>query len=73
MVTTILLLDDHEARLSDPVSKEANVNVYWQHSHQEDKVADSLPCPETLCFSLCFLPLYKERHTLRKNTLGGLT
>jgi hypothetical protein len=34
-------------------------------------LADSLPCPETLCFSLLFLPLYKE--TLRKSTFWGPT
>lgn len=50
--------------------REVSVNVYWQYSHQENKVADSLPHNETLCFSLLFLPLYKET-LLRKGTLRG--
>jgi hypothetical protein len=37
------------------------------------KIKLLIHCPEALCFSLCFLPLYKERHTLRKSTFGGLT
>lgn len=40
--------------------REVNINVYWRHSHRENKVADSLHNTETLCFPLLFLPLYKE-------------
>lgn len=49
--------------------REVNINVYCQRSHQENKVADSLPYTETLCFpSSSFL--FTSRHSEKEHVLG---